>query len=129
MELASTIKEGTFVHRAKLVEHEVVPVEDLMEWAKWFETGERHVRVTILSHRRRIWVSTVFLGLNHGWFGIPLWFETMIFGTSIDGAQDRYTTWDEALRGHEKMVRRARQARQVRHVPVSMKNVRRRFRK
>ncbi|KKN76361.1 hypothetical protein LCGC14_0370470 [marine sediment metagenome] len=27
-------------------------------------------------------------------------FETMIFGGEDDGYQDRYSTWDEAVKGH-----------------------------
>ena len=49
-----------------------------------------------------IFVSTVFLGLDHSWYGGPpiLW-ETMIFGGAHDQWQDRYTSYDEAMIGHE----------------------------
>ena len=88
----------------------------LMEWAHWFQTADRHVAAT---HVGPWWVSTVFLGINHrfGQDGPPLLFETMVFrdvpdtskfgdgqGWSDDGDMDRYSTWDEALAGHERMV-------------------------
>ena len=50
-------------------------------------------------------VSTVFLGLDHAWgFGPPLLFETLIFGGPYDGEMDRYSTWEQAVAGHERFV-------------------------
>lgn len=92
--------------RYKLVGHEPVPVDDLIEWATDFERGPRHV-----AHDQFEWgrVSTVFLGLDHS-FGIgakPVLFETMVFGGPLDGEQERYCTWDEAEEGHKEMLKRA----------------------
>lgn len=50
-------------------------------------------------------VSTVFLGINHGFTGTrELWFETMVFGGPHDGQQDRYETYDQAVEGHKQVV-------------------------
>lgn len=50
-------------------------------------------------------VSTVFLSLDHSWIGgPPLLFETMIFDGPYDGFMRRYSTYDEALAGHNKVV-------------------------
>jgi hypothetical protein len=51
-------------------------------------------------------VSTVFLQLDHNWDpdGQPLLFETMIFGGKYDNDMWRYTTWNEAKAGHERIV-------------------------
>ena len=50
-------------------------------------------------------VSTVFLGLDHSmpWFvdKTPLLWETMIFGGEHDQYQERYTSYEDALKGHE----------------------------
>lgn len=48
-------------------------------------------------------ISTVFLGIDHNHFGgRPILFETMVFnGKGDDIFQDRYHTWDEAVKGHE----------------------------
>lgn len=68
-------------------------------------------------------VSTVFLGLDHGLYdGPPVLWETMIFGrgrlASFRGMpflardsydQRRYTSREDALLGHEEMVRNARE--------------------
>lgn len=65
-----------------------------------------------------IYVSTVFLGLDHGFpellelYGTPLseykptlW-ETMVFGSPLDGAMERYTCIENAKNGHMRMVER-----------------------
>jgi hypothetical protein len=60
------------------------------------------------------WVSTVWLGLDHSFMeGPPLIFETMVFATdSTDPTREtlgpdvdcmRYSTEQEALKGHEDM--------------------------
>ena len=51
-------------------------------------------------------VSTVFLALDHNMFGggTPILFETMIFDGPHDGDMWRYSTWDEAKAGHERIV-------------------------
>lgn len=102
--------------KAILVGKEVVPCDDLLKWGEWFQNPlNRIVARTILNQRKRIWVSTVFLGIDHSFgFGKPLWFETMIFGTSINEKQARYHDYDSALKGHQKMVKSAVQARQIR---------------
>jgi hypothetical protein len=82
--------------------HEVEPVGSLEEWARRFEAQDRHVAQDDMGDIR---VSTVFLGFNHGWGdGPPLLFETMIFGGPNDGYQERYSTWNEAERGHARAV-------------------------
>lgn len=80
--------------------------EDFMQYAKWWETADRHVNKTDLPDGTQ--VSTVFLGLDHGYSHMngepPLVFETMIFGGEHDGYQERYSTWEEAESGHQKAV-------------------------
>lgn len=81
-----------------------VPVFDLMTWARWIETANRHVKDEMVNECR---VSTVFLGIDHGWHGAPLLFETMVFCPSQYHADheymQRYGTWDEAEKGHEEI--------------------------
>jgi len=81
-----------------------VLVKDDREWAKWFETAERHVNETYMFGGA--WVSTVFLGLDHSFgTGRPVLFETMIFGGRHDEYQERYHTWEEAEAGHKTAIR------------------------
>lgn len=53
-----------------------------------------------------IYVSTVFLGLDHNLMGRgpPLVFETMVFGPYGGDEQWRYSTWEEAEAGHAEVV-------------------------
>lgn len=77
---------------------------DPIQWADWFETADRHVADTTLANGIRI--STVFLGLDHCFsrVGPPVLFETMVFSKNGEVDVDRYTTWEEADRGHTAMV-------------------------
>lgn len=85
---------------AVLKGHEVVPVEDVLEWARCFEQDNR---IVCRSEIDGVTVSTVFLGFNHAFHGgdAPLWFETMIFGGEHDGFQTRAGTWQEAEECHK----------------------------
>lgn len=52
-------------------------------------------------------VSTVWLGMDHGWgHGPPLIFETMVFGGAFSESQERYSTEVEAVAGHRRWVDR-----------------------
>lgn len=88
--------------------HRVVKC-DLMTWAQWMESekGNRVVQQTAVGE---VSVSTVFLGLDHGFGGKPKWFESMVFGGTMDGEQERYETWNEAVAGHEKLVARVKES-------------------
>jgi hypothetical protein len=83
-----------------------VPERDVLKWGRWMETKER-----ILWHDRveGVLVSTIFLGVNHGWGkeGLILW-ETMIFPVEGKWAEDyqrRYASRQAALKGHLKVLR------------------------
>lgn len=76
---------------------------DLLEWAAWFETADRHVAKTSVNDE--VNVSTVFLGLDHSFGeGPPLLFETMIFGGEHDQYQKRFATCEQAEEGHKVAV-------------------------
>jgi hypothetical protein len=56
-------------------------------------------------------VSTVRLTIDHGFDGVPKWYETMVFpakdGKIIDYGDlfcERYTTEEEATAGHQAVV-------------------------
>ena len=89
--------------------HKAVPT-DLETWAKM--CGNREAKIVKQEYRWHWWwVSTVFLGLDHNWDdGPPHLFETMIFFHGgkrhyADIYQRRYSTWDEALAGHQLVVK------------------------
>ncbi len=85
-----------------LKDKEPVECHSLMEWAKWFENADRIVKQEEIGDVK---VSTVFLGLDHSFGnGVPLLFETMIFGGKYDQYQDRCYSWDEAEEMHRHAV-------------------------
>ena len=105
-----------------------IPRSQFLQWGHWFERqcrlGGRHIGQINIPPRKpfrkgnpkmlrkinrmreeSILVSTVFLGLDHNYFGgRPILFETMIFGGNRDQYQERYHTWDEAKIGHDYAV-------------------------
>lgn len=78
---------------------------NLMEWALWYEYGERGVKQDIVGD---FWVSTVFLGLDYGWGNeAPILWETMVFKDGKDVELDRCAgNREQALAMHEAMVER-----------------------
>lgn len=86
--------------------HGVKKEPDLLEWGEWFQEHPRSLKRTTICDSV---ISTVFLGLNHNYFGDkPILFETMIFVGGHGGDMRRYSTWDEAIIGHWKMVEEVR---------------------
>src|ERR1017187_7539523 len=84
------------------------------EWCDFIEMRSnnfsKHVKNTFLNDPHEAHISTVFLGLDHNWCedGEILVFETMIFWDDmheLDQYQERYSTYDEALKGHRRAVR------------------------
>lgn len=88
--------------------HELVEAADVGEWGRFFQSGDRRVGKDEIGDAE---VSTVFLGIDHGWGDKHLWFETMIFGGEHDQASWRYETWDEAIVGHRRVVTALREDR------------------
>lgn len=88
--------------------HTPVPMPDLLVWATWLEKADRKVKQETING---YFISTVFMGLDHDFFGsepsTPVLFETMVFGGKNE-IQERYCTWEQAERGHEEIVRRVR---------------------
>lgn len=91
--------------------HEPRPAGAL-EWARWREGNPDAWRVGGDRLEDGTSVSTVFLGVDHGWSaGPPILFETMVFGRRDrwDGWCWRYPTWDEAAAGHAAVLKRLRE--------------------
>jgi len=91
---------------------EGVRVDDLMEWARWFEKIGKGRRLARTRVGKNAEVSTVFLGIDHrfGEPGPPLIWETMVFGGVLDQETERYSVRADALAGHAMMIERVRQA-------------------
>lgn len=78
---------------------------DMERWTKLFEDFE--YRRIAETHIRDVWVSTVWLGLDHAWLphNRPLIFETMVFGGDMDGEMGRCGSESEARVMHEEFVK------------------------
>jgi len=89
-------------HMYILVGKTAITTGDALLWAMFMEHENRQVDRTEING---VSVSTVFLGLNHNyWGGVPILFETMVFGGAYDQYQRRYATWEEAEQGHKEAV-------------------------
>ena len=94
-----------------------MPVDDSHRWAEeWEQMVRDHRNVvcktdlwTLLGKVR---VSTVFLGIDHGFLGEgsrPVLWETMVFGRGwLREYQERYDSHDEAANRHERIVQAVR---------------------
>lgn len=82
------------------------PIEvNISKWVEWQDDFKK--KIVKKENINDVEISTVFLGVNHNFGeGEPILFETMIFGGKYDGEQERYCTWDEAIKGHEKIKER-----------------------
>lgn len=75
-----------------------------LEWARWFDVPGRR-RVAETTTRDGIWISTVFLGIDHRFGdGHPILWETMVFRDENGCENWRYTTRGAALAGHNRVV-------------------------
>jgi hypothetical protein len=93
-----------------------VAVDDVLTWAQWFEENRarRQIARDVLPDGTR--VSTVFLGLDHGYglTSLPILFETMVFDAQGQiRACRRYATRADALDGHQDLVMHMLQMQQA----------------
>lgn len=81
------------------------------EYLKWSSNADNR-RVARTDIAKDIWVSTVFLCLDHNHFseGEPILWETMIFGGVEDMSQWRATSQEESLEHHKEAVALAQKA-------------------
>lgn len=76
---------------------------DIMKWAEWFETSND--RIVGRTDVGNLTVSTVFLGVNHGFeTPLPVLWETLVFGGETYDFEARYTSLEDAKEGHAQMV-------------------------
>ncbi|WP_099071278.1 hypothetical protein [Nostoc linckia] len=77
--------------------------ESLEQWSNW-RKNENNIQVALdtFSWGR---VSTIFLGKDYSNFPNqePQLFETMVFGGEYSGKFWRYSTWEQAVAGHQEV--------------------------
>ena len=73
----------------------------VVDCGNWLEENPERKSVK-QEHIDDVFISTVFLGLDHAWDSdIPVLWETMIFRGEHDQYQERYTSYEDALEGHQ----------------------------
>ena len=79
---------------------------DQKDWCDLYETKDgKEKRRVGFDEINGYEVSTVFLGLHHGYDFPPLVFETMVFGSGeAENYQTRCSTWDEAVQMHKDAI-------------------------
>lgn len=93
--------------------------EQAIQFEKDYRKGfYRRIKESILKNET--WISTVWLGINHNHlpYGKPLIFETMVFpkeGTFTELDSNRYSTEEEAIKGHKRMVNKWKAKRSLTH--------------
>lgn len=84
-----------------------VQVEDMFDWAVWFETADEHRQLAddyvTIEDGTAVRVSTVFLGFSVE-RGPPLLWETRVFGGDLDKHNARYLSRSDALTGHSELL-------------------------
>lgn len=95
------------------------PIEepDLHKWAEWLENSRD--RVLQQDQNEEYFISTVFLGIDMGFGGQPLLFETMVFRKlkkpkkvlnytmrREEEEMDRYATRQQAMDGHKRLCKK-----------------------
>ena len=95
-----------------LVNKQPIPEPDPAAWAIWMSAKDTVFgRMVAQTQIDEIFVSTVFLGLDHGIFakGLPVLFETMAFnGLRQSLLCERYTSWQAAQDGHDTICMKLR---------------------
>lgn len=79
-----------------------------ISFREWFAMRERDPESIRVARTEidDVIVSTVHLGINHSYMlrDPPLIFETLVFGSDLDGEMYRYSTKEDAEEGHERVV-------------------------
>lgn len=105
---------------------QIKELDAVLEWAQTGWADKRIAATTLFRGGVRIWVSTVFLGMDAGILSpVPLLWETMIFvgtrnyrpSTALDW-QWRYASREAARYGHRTIVRRLIEGRRNRSMGV-----------
>ena len=100
---------GMFGNYIRRPDGTIEKCEDILEYAKWFETADTRIDRTAVPYRpdnkKAVIVTTAFLGIDHGWEGTPILFETSTFGMPNEKELGQgYETEEEARKGHKDIV-------------------------
>ncbi len=89
--------------RLKTIKAREAPITIKRKHRKLLENSIYHKRRRLKGAEFGV-VSTVFLGIDHGWGDEPMFFETMVFEGKYDQLQARCPDWDSAEIMHHSVV-------------------------
>lgn len=99
-----------------------IPCSSIIEYQEWVKKhGTTVAESSFLdTGGEKIQVSTVFLGLDHSYNStIPILWETMVFGGLLNQEQQRYASFQEALKGHNEVVDYAKKTINTKQMIIS----------
>ena len=98
---------------------DIIEEPEYSVWAEWYETLYDKVRCVAHTELDHCTVTTDFLAMSMGLGEAtpPMIFETRVRGCWLDDAAERYTTLEEARKGHEQWVDRVRETEQEDGLP------------
>jgi len=98
--MGTKVKMGNFMYYKLDDKYNVVPCS-MEEWTVYFEGKHRLLKNTTIKD---VVISTIFLGINTSGNKKPFLFESMVFGDSDGDYIEKYTSYDEAIAGHNALV-------------------------
>lgn len=84
-----------------------IPCSSILEYEEWFMKHGSTVAKSKFKDTKNIsiYISTVFLGLDHSHNStVPILWETMVFGGPFDQQLVRYSSFKDALKGHNEII-------------------------
>lgn len=97
------------MNRYILVNKKPVREPNLLKWADWMAKENKRIGYDKIDE---ILICTIFLGIDHRFgTGSPLLFETIVsHGEEYSELDElvRYETWDDAVQGHERWVKKVK---------------------
>lgn len=92
----------------------VIQTNNFLEWTMW-TSDFKNRRIALTNFPDGESISTVFLTLNAQWLTgyPPILFETMIFGGPLDEYCERYSTYEQAIKGHRRITKNRRFIRRL----------------
>lgn len=90
----------------KLEGKQILPIEPEL-WGEWFQNADRQLYFDQIG-LEMVEVSTVFMGIDHGYGCPPPLFETLITFGQFHGETFQATSFKEAKRNHRRACRMVR---------------------
>lgn len=84
-----------------------IPCSGVSEYEEWVVKHGTTVAQSKFRDTKNIeiYISTVFLGLDYSYNStVPILWETMVFGGPFDQQSVRYSSFKDALKGHNEII-------------------------